>query len=299
MSGHRVTRRSFLQATGTVAAGAVLAQAAAAAQDAAYPPLRKALQWAHLPEKLSEAERFTLARDLGFEGVEIPPLADLDTAKRLADAAQGAGVKIHSIIFGGWGKPMSHPDPAVVAAGKEEFIAALRTAQVVGADAVLLVPAVVNDTVRYGEAWERSQQNIRDLIPVAQELKIVIAVENVWNKFLLSPLEFARYVDEFNSPWVRAYFDIGNVVIFGYPQDWIRTLGPRIQKLHVKDFKRDGSQWCKLPYEGDVQWPEVRKAVQEIGYEGWITEEFPGGDDAYLRELSRRMSLFSQGAATA
>ncbi|HNT88983.1 MAG TPA: sugar phosphate isomerase/epimerase family protein, partial [Candidatus Hydrogenedentes bacterium] len=153
--------------------------------------------------------------------------------------------------------------------------------------------------VRYGEAWERSQENIRELLPVAEELGVVIAVENVWNKFLLSPLEFARYVDEFESPWLQAYFDVGNVVIFGYPQDWIRTLGPRIRRLHIKDFKRDGYQWSKLPYEGDVDWPEVRKAIDEIGYDGWGTEEFPGGDEAHLRELSRRMTLLGEGARKA
>jgi len=92
---------------------------------------------------------------------------------------------------------------------------------------------------------------------------------------------------------------VGNVVIFGYPQDWIRTLGKRIRRLHIKDFKRDGYVWCNLPYEGDVDWPEVRKALDEIGYTGWGTEEFPGGDEAYLRELSRRMTLLGEGARKA
>ncbi|HOV33512.1 MAG TPA: TIM barrel protein, partial [Candidatus Hydrogenedens sp.] len=124
----------------------------------------------------------------------------------------------------------------------------------------------------------------------------IIAVENVWNKFLLSPLDFRQYIDEINSPFVRAYFDMGNVVIFGYPQDWIRTLGNRIVKVHIKDFKRNGYQWCNLPYEGDIDFAEVRLALQEVGYTGWITEEFPLGDENHLKELSRRMDLFIQGA---
>jgi len=113
-------------------------------------------------------------------------------------------------------------------------------------------------------------------------------VENVWNKFLLSPLEFARYVDEFESPWLQAYFDIGNVIIYGYAQDWIRTLGKRIVKIHLKDFKRQGYQW-KMLLEGDANWPEVRRALDEIGYNGYVTPELGGGDEAYLTELSGRI----------
>lgn len=297
MSTQGINRRSFLiTAAASVAAGASLSARAA---DTAYKPLLKGIQLGHLPGERSDLEKFKYAKEIGFDGVEVSPMEDLDAAKRMADAANSAGIRLHSVIYGGWGAPMSHPDPGTVAKGKKEIEQALRTAQAVGADSVLLVPAVVNDTVGYGEAWERSQKNIRDLIPLAAELKVIIAIENVWNKFLLSPLEFARYVDEFNSPWIRAYIDVGNMVIFGYPEDWIRTVGKRIAKLHIKDFKRDGFQWCKLPYEGDVNWPAVRKAVDEIGYEGFGTEEFPGGDDAYLRELSRRMTLFGEGAENA
>jgi len=299
----KVSRRSFLQLSaaaglGTVAVGLGVSPRAGAAETK-YPPLLKGLQFSHLPQSLSTAEKFTLLKDMGFDGVEIAPMDDLDAARRLGEAARAAAVSVHSVIYGGWGAPMSHPDPTVITKGQKEIENALRVAKAAGADTVLLVPAVVNDTVRYGEAWERSQTNIRALIPLAEELQVVIAVENVWNKFLLSPLEFARYVDEFESPWIRAYFDVGNVVIFGYPEDWIRTLANRIRRIHIKDFKRDGYQWSKLPYEGDVNWPEVRKALHEVGYNGWGTEEFPGGDEAYLRELSRRMTLLGQGAASA
>ena len=163
-----------------------------------------------------------------------------------------------------------------------------------GATVMLLVPAVVNDRVRYAEAYERSQANIRKVLPLAEELEVIVAVENVWNKFLLSPIEFARYVDEFNNPWLRAYFDIGNVVIFGYPQDWIRTLGKRIVKIHLKDFKSKGYEWKNLR-EGDVNWPEVRAALAEVGYEGYVTPELSGGDEAYLRDLSGRIDLILAG----
>ncbi|MCX7658904.1 MAG: sugar phosphate isomerase/epimerase, partial [Oscillospiraceae bacterium] len=193
-------------------------------------------------------------------------------------------------------KPLSHPETGVVEEGKKRIVQAIELAKRVGAETVLLVPAVVNEQVRYEEAWERSQKNIRDLIPIAEANKVIIAVENVWNKFLLSPLEFRKYIDEINSPFVRAYFDMANVVIFGFPQDWIRTLRERIVKIHIKDFKRNGYQWPSLPYEGDVDFAEVRSALHEVGYTGWITEEFPQGDENHLKELSRRMDLFIQGA---
>jgi hexulose-6-phosphate isomerase len=173
----------------------------------------------------------------------------------------------------------------------------LRNAHFWGAETVLLVPAVVNAETRYRDAWTRSQHEIRKLIPMAQQLNVIIGIEEVWNKFLLSPLEFARYIDEFNSPWIRAYFDVGNVVISGYPQDWIRTLGKRIIKLHIKDFKfeNDVAKWTPLR-EGAINWPEVYRALHEIGYTGSATVELERGDAAYLREVNRRFDLILSGA---
>jgi len=164
---------------------------------------------------------------------------------------------------------------------------------------VLLVPAVVDRSTSYSDAWTRSQRVIRErLLPLARELKVIIAVEEVWNKFLLSPLEFARYIDEFESPWVRAYFDVGNVVFYGYPQDWIRTLGPRIVKIHLKDFNLERSKglfaWKNLG-EGDVDWQHVRRALADINYSGYVTTEVSGGDAAYLKDLSERVDRFLAG----
>jgi len=296
-----LSRRRFLYASGSLVLGSALLQKNILAQTngGAYPRLKKAVQWNNLPKELSEIDRCKLARDCGFDGIEIPPITKEDEAKRIWESAQKNQIEIHSIIYGGWDKPLSHPDPAIVEKGKSSIIQAIDLAKQVGANTVLLVPAVVNEQVRYQEAWERSQKNIKDLIPYAEKNQVIIAVENVWNKFLLSPLEFRQYIDEINSPFVRAYFDMANVVIFGYPQDWIRTLGNRIVKVHIKDFKRNGYQWCNLPYEGDIDFAEVRLALQEVGYTGWITEEFPSGDEKHLKELSRRMDLFIQGAKKA
>jgi len=174
--------------------------------------------------------------------------------------------------------------------------ASLHNAKLWGSDAVLLVPAVVNPQTSYRDAWRRSQKEIRKLLPLAEELKIVIAIEEVWNKFLLSPLEMAAYIKEFQSPWIQAWFDVGNVLLYGYPQDWIRTLGKSIVKVHLKDFKRkpDGYEWVNLG-DGDVDWEAVRAAFREIGYSGSAITELKAGDDAYLRDVSRRVDRLVLG----
>jgi hexulose-6-phosphate isomerase len=126
---------------------------------------------------------------------------------------------------------------------------------------------------------------------------VIIAVEEVWNKFLLSPIEFARYVDDFNSPWVKAYFDVGNVVLYGYPQDWIRTLGPRIVKLHLKDFRfrKMQAEFVNLR-EGDIDWKQIYAALHEIGYKGSATVELSRGDADYIKDVSRRFDAILTNA---
>jgi hexulose-6-phosphate isomerase len=172
----------------------------------------------------------------------------------------------------------------------------LRNAKLWGSDTVLLVPAVVNPLTSYRDAWIRSQNQIRKLIPLAEELKIVIAIEEVWNKFLLSPLEMAAYIGEFKSPWIKAWFDVGNVVLYGYPQDWIHTLGKSISNVHLKDFKRKegGYSWVNLG-DGDVDWPAVRQAFSDIGYTGSVIAELDGGDESYLRDVSHRIDRLLLG----
>ncbi|MBN2594337.1 MAG: sugar phosphate isomerase/epimerase, partial [Sedimentisphaerales bacterium] len=282
-------RRSFLKyaASATVATG-LLGRSITTQADNKNTKLRKALQIGMLPKNLSDADKLKLAKECGFEGIEGSPMDNLDAARKLGTLAREAGVPIHSIVYGGWDAPFSDPDTKVIEKGLAGMETALRSAKALGADTVLLVPAIVTETVSYGDAYKRSQEHIRKLLPLAEKLEIVIAVENVWNKFLLSPLEFARYVDEFESPWLRAYFDVGNVIIYGYSQDWIRTLDKRIVKIHLKDFKRKGYHWTNL-LEGDVNWKQVRRALDEVGYDGFVTTELSGGDKAYLTDLSERI----------
>jgi len=261
-------------------------------------PIKKAVEFEMLPTSMSIAERFQLARDVGFEQIECPTMPDEHEAEETKKAAEKTGLRIHSVMnMAHWDYPLSSADPAVVAKSVKGMETSLRNAHFWGADTVLLVPAVVNAQTSYHDAWVRSQEQIRKLIPMAQDLKVIIGVEEVWNKFLLSPLEFARYIDEFSSPWIRAYFDVGNVVIFGYPQDWIRTLGKRIVKLHIKDFKfeHEVAKWTPLR-EGEINWPEVYKALAEVGYAGSATVELEGGNKDYLREVNRRFDLILTGA---
>jgi L-ribulose-5-phosphate 3-epimerase len=287
-----IGRRSFLRyATAVTAGTGLLGGSGFARSSQKGAKLRKALQLGMLPKKLPDAEKFKLAKKCGFDGIEGSPMDDLDAARRLGRLARQAGVPIHSIVRGGWDAPFSDPDPKVIDKGFATMETALRSAKALGAETVLLVPAIVNENVSYAQAYQRSQTHIKKLLPLAEELGVVIAVENVWNKFLLSPLEFARYVDEFESPWLKAYFDIGNVILFGYSQDWIRTLGKRIVKIHLKDFKRRGYEWTNL-LDGDVNWPQVRRALDEIGYDGYLTTELRGGDEAYLTDLAGRIDKF-------
>ena len=277
---------------------ALLATPMALAAASTRLPIKKAVLLSMLPKSMTMLDRFKLAVDCGFEQIECPTTDDQAQVEEIKRAAEGSGLRIHSVMnMAHWKYPLSSADSSVVAASMKGMETSLRNAHFWGADTVLLVPAVVDAQTGYREAWKRSQEEIRRLIPLAKELNVIIAVEEVWNKFLQSPIEFASYVDSFNSPSVRAYFDVGNVVINGYPQDWIRILGPRIAKLHIKDFKfaKREAQFVPLR-EGEIDWPEVYKALAEVGYRGSATVELPAGDKDYLREVSRRFDLILSGA---
>jgi hexulose-6-phosphate isomerase len=277
---------------------ALLATPAALAAASTRLPIKKGVLLGMLPKSMSMLDRFKLAVDCGFEQIECPTTEDQSQVEEIKRAAEESGLRIHSVMnMAHWKYPLSSADSSVVATSMKGMETSLRNAHFWGADTVLLVPAVVDAKTGYREAWKRSQEEIRRLIPLAKELNVIIAVEEVWNKFLQSPIEFASYVDSFNSPSIRAYFDVGNVVINGYPQDWIRILGPRIAKLHIKDFKfaKREAQFVALR-EGEIDWPEVYKALAEIGYRGSATVELAAGDKDYLREVSRRFDLILAGS---
>lgn len=260
----------------------------------------KSLLISMLATDRSYAERFAMARAAGFDAIEMRTIARQEEAAEIRDASMATGLRVHSVMNEDhWRLPLSSSDADVVRRSVLGIETSLRNALLWGADTILLVPAVVDATTSYRDAWTRSQQVIRErLLPMARELGVTIAVEEVWNKFLLSPIEFARYVDEFESPRLRAYFDVGNVVLHGYPQDWIRTLGARIAKVHLKDFSLDRPNgrfaWKNLG-EGDIDWREVRRALNDVGYAGYVTTEVNGGDAAYLKDLAGRVDRFLAG----
>src|SRR5580692_24333 len=297
----RTSRREFVKAGAAAAFGLGMGGGALAGGliggVGEVLPVKKGLVFDMLPSRLSYTERFKLAREVGFEVVQAPTTPDMHEAEEIKKAAEAANIRIDSVMnMDHWKYPLSSGDAAVVAKCVEGMKTSLHNAKLWGSDAVLLVPAVVNAETSYREAWTRSQKEIRKLIPMAAELKVAIAIEEVWNKFLLSPLEMNQYIHEFQSPWIKAWFDVGNVVLYGYPQDWIRTLGKNIYKVHLKDFKRKegGYAWVNLG-DGDVDWAAVRKAFGEVGYAGSVIAELDGGDEAYLRDVSKRMDRLVLG----
>jgi len=291
-----MTRRSAITAA--------VSAFAAAAPAASRLPIKKGVLTSMLPKELTWKDKFQLAKDVGFEAVEGQTEESPAVEAEMRKASETTGLPIHSVMnMLHWQFPLSSSDAAAVEKSMKGMETSIRNAVAWGGTTVLLVPGVVNPQTGYADAYKRSQMQIRKLIPLAEKSKVVIAVENVWNKFLLSPMEFAGYVDSFQSPWVKAYFDVGNILLYGFPQDWIRTLGKdRIAKVHFKDFQNRRNQILRanVPQfvnllDGDLDWKEVHSAFTEIGYKGYATVELPGGDEKYLRDLSGRVDKILNG----
>ncbi len=293
-----MNRRDFLKGGSALVLSAVAGSSVAADQVLVTKPrrpLKRGIMWGTVGVKGSVLEKMKAVKEAGFDGAEMNSHMDQDEVLRARDAT---GLAIPSVCgVRHWDLPLSHPDRKVREQGLEALQQTLRDARRYGASSVLLVPAIVNQEVSYGDAYTRSQAEIRKALPLAEELGVKIAIENVWNQFLLSPLEAARYVDEFNSPAVGWHFDVGNIINYGWPEQWIRILGKRIQKLHIKEFSRkqrdNQGLWkgfeVKL-LEGDDNWPAVMKAVDEVGYNGWAITEQGGGDTPEgLRGLRERL----------
>ncbi|HEY1192286.1 MAG TPA: sugar phosphate isomerase/epimerase family protein, partial [Gemmata sp.] len=232
--------------------------------------------------------RLALAKKCGFLGVEIdsPGTKDLDS---LVKASKETGVAIHGVIDSvHWSDTLSHPDEKVRARGLAALKGALEDAKTVGADTVLLVPGVVNKEVSYAQCYERSQAEVKKVLPLAEKLKVRIAIEVVWNNFITKPEQLIQYVDDFKSEFVGAYFDCSNMIKYGVPPaEWIRKLGKRMLKFDFKGYSKT-KEWVAIG-EGDENWPEVLKALAEVGYDGWATAEVGGGGEEHLKKVSAQM----------
>ncbi|MEK7720311.1 MAG: sugar phosphate isomerase/epimerase family protein [Bacteroidota bacterium] len=291
-------RREFARNTIAASLGVMAAPYLGIAQTEKSPArsIKKGIMWGNIGFGNSILEKFQAAKAAGFDGVEVNSHLNRE---EVLQAAKQTGLVIPSVCGALHGKySLSDPDPKVRALGVEALKVTLEDAKAYGADTILLVPGRVNETVGYDQCWDLSIPEIRKVLPLAGKLGVTIAIENVWNNFLLSPLEAARYIDQFNSPFVKAYFDCGNVLVIGWPEQWIKILGKRIARIHIKEYSRKiadkQGKWAGFGValqEGDNNWPAIVKALDEIGYLGWATIEQPGGDNPEgLKELCHRLT---------
>jgi len=292
-----LNRRTFIRGTIVLAGAATLAPAAmpAAEEPAKKRAMRKAIMWETVGIKGTVLEKCQAIKEAGFEGIEPSSHMNQDEVMK---ALETTGLQAASVCCSThWSKPVTSADPAVREAGLEGLKQALRDAKRYGATSVLFVPGIVNKQVSYADAYTRSQEAILKAVPLAEELGVRIAFENVWNNFLLSPLEAARYVDEFKSPMTGWHFDCGNILNYGWPEQWVRILGKRISRIHVKEFSRKkadkegrGAGFSVALLEGDNDWPSIMKALDEVGYQAWAIAEQGGADSpAGLKDLAARM----------
>jgi len=303
--------------------GGVLQPVARPADSSFKTTLKKAM----IIAKPSEADLRKL-KDAGFDGVEVSPQPPAD-AEKCRETADKLGIRVHSVLRG-WAE-FNHPDKDKAEASFRATEDALRAAQAYGADAVLLVPCRIGGVkmprpwefqieynegtghlsrVVYGDntpyrdyikahdhATDASREAVERLVPLAEQCRVVVALENVWNNLWVRPEVFRHFVASFKSPWVKAYYDIGNHVKYARSEDWILALGGLLAKCHVKDFKMSPSdpkgegEFVNLR-DGDVRWPVVRSALEAVNYSGWMTIE---GGNLSLEEHSRRLDAIVAG----
>jgi hexulose-6-phosphate isomerase len=282
-------RRDFLQYSTAVTAAVLASRAGWAAPAPKKPKLKIAVKYGMVKVNGSNLDKFELVKKLGFHGVEIdsPSKLDLDDLLKARDAT---GIVIHGVIDSThWNDPLSSPKEEVRAKGVRDLTTALNDAKKVGADTVLLVPGVVKDDVTYEQCYERSQAEVKKVLPLAEKLKVKIAIETVWNNFITKPEQLIQYVDDFKSEWIGAYFDCSNMLKYGVPAaEWIRKLGKRMVKFDFKAYSH-AKKWDVKIGEGDEDWPEVLKALGEVGYDGWATSEVKAGDEKWLQDVAERM----------
>jgi hexulose-6-phosphate isomerase len=315
-----MTRRQFLA---RAAAAGALATAPALCRAAFKTHIRKAM----IIGQVTEAALKPL-KEAGFDGVQTTHICPDQEAAQGRAVAEGLDLRVHSVLRG-W-MEFNSDDPRKVEESLDKTRQSMRAAKAYGADDILLVPCRIGgmpmpepwdfdvefdpatghvtrvaagDNSRYdayiqaqNRATDTSRAAVEKLIPLAEELKVVIGLENVWNNLWVKPDLFRNFVASFNNRWVMAYFDIGNHVKYGPPpQDWIRTLGKLIIKLHVKDFKLNpnghGGEFVH-PRDGSINWPEVRRALDDVGYHSWASIEDGG---LPLAEFSRRFDLIESG----
>ncbi len=241
-------------------------------------------QWA-FPNDMPAAQAMAMAARIGYQSFEVcvgetgPVSLEITEAEAsaLRREADRLGLTIPSVGTGlGWQYPMTSPDPVVRAKGIETTTQALQIAKWLGANTVLVVPGIVSPEISYEAAIENALAAVQEMVPAAEKIGVTIGIENVWNKFLLSPVEMRDFIDQCESEYVGAYIDTGNIILYGYPQQYLRILGPRVRAVHAKDFRASAGNFdgFVMLMEGDVNWPEVVAALKEIGFDGSLTAEY-------------------------
>ena len=242
--------------------------------------IQKAVKFGSKPNE----KRMQELKDLGFDGIEgsAPGLL----VEEMKKACSKVELPMHGVVYNKhWKARLSDPNPETRKASREGLVQAMRNSRGVGGTSVLLVPgAVRGDKENHQHVWDRSIEQIRKLLPLAQELRIHILIETVWNGFCYKPEQFRDYIDAINSPWVQAYYDIGNMQKYGPSHEWIRILGKRTLKLDVKDWGSKNG-FCPLG-QGDVDWKKVRHELENIEFKGWATRE---GNDGGVEKTAKLM----------
>src|SRR5690606_33625694 len=294
-------RRDFIASASLLAGGLVSAPLIGKSESISLKPempkLKKGLGFGMIQEEIPLLDKLKLIKDLGFDGVEFNSPVDFNL-KELLEAKEKTGILFPSTVNKDhWSKPLSDPDPSVREFIVDSITKSLEETKELGGDTVLVVPGVVNDKVSYEAAYNTALASIRKLIPVVERTGVRIGLENVWNNFIISPLEAKQLVDTINHPLIGFYFDIGNILRYGWPEHWIETLNKRIVKLHIKEFSRkkmnDEGLWKGFEVElteGDIDWKAVMDSLRKTDYQGeWMVAEVRGGDRKRLAQISEQM----------
>ncbi len=296
-------RKAFIQTAALLATGATIAPLLKGyGTPVSNAPtqkltLKKGLGFGMIEEDLSLLDKFKLVKDIGFDGIEFNSPVEIPLKELLA-ARDQTGIELPSVVNKDhWSKPLSDPDASVRQFTIDSVAKSLSEVKELGGDTVLVVPGVVNDKVPYEVAYKNALESVRKLIPHVEKTGMKIGLENVWNNFILSPVEAREFVDAIDHPLIGWYFDIGNILRYGWPEHWITTLNSRIVKLHAKEFSRDKMNneglWKGFDVDllaGDNNWPVVMDALRKVDYKGgWITAEVKGGNGTYLKTIADQL----------
>lgn len=247
-------------------------------------------------DRLSE---FAFLKDCGYDGIELVyehPFSNEEISAVL-DAKEKTGLEVIGLVTPLlWSHTLSSNDPSEREQGKELVKDMITLAKTFGAESILCVPGLVDENTTYSQAYANAQTALKELVPFIEKEGIYVLIENVWNKFLITPLEMAAFIDGCACPYIGSYFDAGNVLVNSYPEYWIEILGERIKKLHIKDFSQSVGNingFCHL-FCGDMNWSLLMKSLKKVGYDGYVTIEVPYYKDCpekFLRDNSEALDI--------